>query len=551
MRSHLRLICEDPDKLSARDYDIVGDGIHDDGPGLQSMLADANSAAVAGRGAVECELFAGTFLTSQTLVLHSLVALVGAGKTASILKLADGANRDILNSDQFATLTGTDTSLGIHHFAIRNLCIDGNRANNTSSGYGIRIYGYSGVIEDIVIRSTRLAGLWSEWGSGALSGSTPSQLVSWVNRFTIHDCGGWGMIWRGPHDGYITDGEVYRNGQVDASKGNIQVTGFGSASHFKGVHVWGASGGNNFGFLIQSQSFFEDCAAEGSSTANVYISASATTWLGGNVFTGSGADLIGVIIDGAANYTVDTQTIGLDNGAIDFASDDNRAGDGGNGLVRLAHSGGAKVVRGTPAATTVVTVQAPETATYDSPASVWFARGFRSAVKDNGQAGCLTGPDTGSGMTAASITANRAYFRRWVAPRDMVITKIAIGVAVAGSNDNIDVGIFDISGTLLGASGSTASMVNSAGTKALTLTTTVNVKAGQTYYVAMAYGPIGGTAANILGLNGATPSATWFGATVGVLEMFRLDTLFPLATTASFTGFALNGAVPLFALRES
>ncbi len=539
-------LAADSSFLDARDFGAIGNGIADDWAALQSMLDAARDAAMALDGPVRCQLPPGVYRVTQTLVTYTGVEIHGSGPITTIVKLANGANCDILNSFDFASLTGGTSAGGIHHFAIRNIGFDGNRANNTS-GNGVQVFGYNGVMEDIMIRSCRSIGLKSEWGNQTISGSTTSQLVTYLNRFQLHDCGSWGLAWHGPHDSYVSNGEVYRNAQVDANRGNVRCTGFGSATHFTGVHAWGATSGNVNGWAIESEAFLTDCVGEGGGGANCYISASGTRVVGGNWFTGSGTDLIGFAIDvGAANYLIITQTQGLDNGAIDFRS------DGGNGSVILAHSGGAKVVKGTPHATTSIQVQAPASATYDAPAAVTFARGQRAAIKDNGQAGCLTGLNTGTGMAAANIVANRAIWVRWVAPRDMIVTKIAFGVATAATNnDSIDVGIASTAGVLLGSTGSTAGLVNSTGAKAPSLPASVAVKAGVTYYVGLAYGAIGGTAANLLGFNGATANATLFGSTVGLIESLRLDTAFPLATTTAFSGFATASAWPLFALRES
>lgn len=538
---------EDPAFLDSRDFGVIGDGVADDRGALQNMLDAASAAAVDLNGhAVCCKVQAGLFRVTQTLFLDSLVTIEGAGPLASMFKLADGANCDILNSVDFASLTGGTSAGGIHHFAICNIGFDGNRANNTA-GNGVQVFGYSGVIEDITIRSCRGIGLKSEWGNQTIAGSTASQLVTYLNRFQIHDCGSWGLAWHGPHDSYVSNGEVYRNAQVEANRGNVHCTGFGSATHFAGVHAWGATSGNVNGWAIESEAFLTDCVGEGGGGANLYIAANGTRVIGGNWFTGSGSDLFGIVIDsGASDYMIVSQTLGVASGALKFVN------DGGNGLVVLAHSGGAKVVSGTPHATTVILAQAPSAATYDAPASVTFLRGGRAAIRDNAQAGCLVDANVGTAMLAANVTANRAWFRRWVAPRNMPVAKVAFGIAGAATAvDNVDVGIFATDGTMLASAGATAGVLNATGAKAPSLTTVGNVKAGTVYYVALAYGPVGGTAANLLGFNGASANALLFGSSVPLIEAFRIDGLFPLVSVPGFTGLAATGAWPLLALRES
>lgn len=175
-----------------------------------------------------------------------------------------------------------------------------------------------------------------------------------------------------------------------------------------------------------------------------------------------------------------------------------------------------------------------------------------SQQKANGQPGVFTGPLSGTTMTAANIVANRAYFVRFVPPKNMTVAKIAIAVATsATSADSSDVGIYNSSGTLLGSTGSTAIGLNSTGAKVYTLPTPIALTAGTVYYIAFAYGTIGGTAANIVGTNGAFGNSQMMGNSPPNAEWFVISSCFPLVTKASFTGFAVNGAVPLFAVRES
>lgn len=353
------------------------------------------------------------------------------------------------------------------------------------------------------------------------------------------------------NDSVIENGEVYRNAQTLTNKGNVFTTGFGAGGHFKMVHCWGATTGNGTSWAVTTTCFLVDCVGEGGSGANLYINgtgANGMSVFGGQYFTGSSpTDLIGIKIDGGvSNYHIATSTSNVSNGAIWFNN------DGGSGLVILSHTGGAKIVKGTPAASTVCMVVGPTTGTYDSPGSVFMPQGQRAAIRDNGQAGMFAGPNVGGSMGAANIVANDAWFVRFVPSRNMLITKIAVGVAtVASVNDSIDVGIFDTSGNLLGSAGSTAAIANSSGAHPLTLTSSVQLVAGTVYYAALAYGSIGGTAANFLGYNGASANAGFFGSTVPTIEWFRIGTSFPLATNSGFAGLAAIGAVPLLALRES
>src|ERR1700677_1548366 len=81
---------------SAWPVPLVGDGVHDDGPALAAALA----------GNLVVELPPGTFLVSRTLVLRAGTQLRGAGTGVTILRLAPGSNRNLMETERFSELTG-------------------------------------------------------------------------------------------------------------------------------------------------------------------------------------------------------------------------------------------------------------------------------------------------------------------------------------------------------------------------------------------------------------------------------------------------------------
>ena len=76
---------------------------------------------------------AGAYIVGSSLTLYSRVHLRGDGVGATIIQLKNGANVDVLLGQNFATLTGTNNaSAGAAQWSIRDLTIDGNKANQTS-----------------------------------------------------------------------------------------------------------------------------------------------------------------------------------------------------------------------------------------------------------------------------------------------------------------------------------------------------------------------------------------------------------------------------------
>lgn len=104
--------------FNVRDFGAKGDGSADDTAAIQAAIN-----AATGGGSVYIPK--GTHIVSSTLTINSSIALVGAHKRSSIIKLANGANCDIIT---------VGTSVAEAEF--RTFTIDGNKANNTS-GRGI------------------------------------------------------------------------------------------------------------------------------------------------------------------------------------------------------------------------------------------------------------------------------------------------------------------------------------------------------------------------------------------------------------------------------
>lgn len=160
------------------------------------------------------------------------------------------------------------------------------------------------------------------------------------------------------------------------------------------------------------------------------------------------------------------------------------------------------------------------------------------------------------GFSTFAPSASRAYLARFVPSRNMNITGIAFGVHLAATaNDNVDVGLYDNTGTRIISTGSTAGKLNALGTKFLTFASTPLTK-GVAYFAALATGTIGGTGCQ-LGLgNVASVSVSSLFAGVAdtpdnrCIAMFK-NSSFPLPSSLPFTSVALSTGVPLLAVRES
>jgi hypothetical protein len=302
-------------------YGATGDGATDDTVALQATI---DAAAVLGGIAY---LPPGTYITT-TLTLPSKVELVGAGISATVLKLKASTNAAVIQTTGFAALTGGGTSGGTHSWAIRNLSIDGNKANNTSAGYGIRAYSFGYALEHVRVHDCKNDGVYSEWGS-ALGATAPFDMMASVRGVHSLDNGGDGFNWKGPHDSVFVDCAAYRNaGRGFASSGD------GNGMVFIGCHSYGL--GQTWAFWLEATgSILVGCTAEGAGSdattgGQVFAGANDNSIFGGHIYSagaGTPASSVRGIVIGDGTHTniagtnIDTKVTSCHGGAVVFGSE--------------------------------------------------------------------------------------------------------------------------------------------------------------------------------------------------------------------------------------
>jgi hypothetical protein len=173
--------------------------------------------------------------------------------------------------------------------------------------------------------------------------------------------------------------------------------------------------------------------------------------------------------------------------------------------------------------------------------------------RDLGFSGLMAPSNLGWNFNSLAAVANRAYVMRFVPSRAMTIAVLAFCLSVAASQDDpCDVGIYDANWSRLVSAGATTGKLNSLATsiKAIAITSTA-LAANTVYYAALAFGPIGGTAASIIGASfgGNGQLAGIFGSARPNLWADFQANAYPLP--ASFTGSGGAGAPAMLAVRES
>lgn len=168
--------------------------------------------------------------------------------------------------------------------------------------------------------------------------------------------------------------------------------------------------------------------------------------------------------------------------------------------------------------------------------------------RDNGQAGIITPGSRGWSMGTQALTANRGYLARFVPSRNMAVTKLAFVVTTnSGTDDPVDVGIYDDTMTKIVSSGATTGKLNTNGLKTVDITTT-NLVAGRVYYAAIS---ANSTATLLCALYISGNGLRYFGTTPPTLDADQFAASHPLPTGPLTPGGVGSSWVPILAVRDT
>lgn len=254
--------------ISVKDYGAKGDGATDDSTAIQAAI---NAASEIGAEIVFCPR--GTYIVGTTLTLKSNVHLMGAGANASILKLKNGAKKDIITNASYG-------AGGIHNFSVRDLSIDGNVANNAGgASSGMKLDGTGFLLDNIYVFNCAEYGIYQQQTANDETLRAYSGPGAFARNVIVWDCEKWGISWGG-HDCEFTDciaisneegGFLWREPADDCKA--LQCHSYGKQKYAMAFEC---------GYMR-----FVGCEAEGASTANVKVAGDNGQWIGGEVFRDS------------------------------------------------------------------------------------------------------------------------------------------------------------------------------------------------------------------------------------------------------------------------
>jgi hypothetical protein len=275
------------------------------------------------RGPGVVDLAAGT-IDAVGLLLDSRVILEGRGREVTVLRIPDGANYPCVLTRRFGELVGTDSTGGEHHFGLRRLTIDGNRANQPSgalNGYGLRFYGSAPSIEDVTIRDCNAAGLTARWSTSAGLSDDNLSMEGRVRGLEVARCAWGGFDWDGPHDTQFEGLTAWENGGVGVRfgprAGGVQVAN---------GHSWGVS--QAYAWQVEATLVqLTNCLGEGAKSGQLRVLANDCVVRGGGWFGVPGHQpanrgiLIGRAGAPVGGADIDTKVINCPDGAYVLYAD--------------------------------------------------------------------------------------------------------------------------------------------------------------------------------------------------------------------------------------
>lgn len=264
---------------NVKQYGALGNGSTDDTTAITNALNSLSSTGGT--------LFfpPGTYITGNQTLLPN-VHIVGAGLGNTTLKLKAGANTDLLSAQtgsiNLSASGGSGSNGTLLSFSIRDLTLDGNKANQTSgTSYPLRFYGYNFILRDLQILNGYTGGCLIDWNGSSFIGEPSDEMESLIDNCKFHGNTGIGLQIGGPHDlriqnlvSFNNSSHQYHFGPNLSGLQALNCHGYLSANTTNVATYLIEAGGTNFA----------NCVAEGSFYTNVVILANDVSWIGGWIF---------------------------------------------------------------------------------------------------------------------------------------------------------------------------------------------------------------------------------------------------------------------------
>lgn len=278
----------------AKDFGVKCDGSTDDAANINAAIVAAEP-STSGQGVVQ--LPAGICIVGTPVTLQTGVVLSGNNRDATTIRGKAGTTTSVIQTVNFATLTGTNTAAGPYQWGLESLTIDGNKSARTGSVAAAAFYGYDFNIIDVNFKNSTGVGAYSEW---AISGNVPvaaggNSMESHWDRVKFFSNATDGLVFNGPHDSVFNDALAFINGRFGANFGQSAAATAGG-TFLTNFHSYGNS---NIGLVIGTGINVNGVESESNTTGGLettstgYIIGTGVTTFGntgyGASFNGSGS----------------------------------------------------------------------------------------------------------------------------------------------------------------------------------------------------------------------------------------------------------------------
>lgn len=209
----------------------------------------------------------------QTIKLLGNRSYRGESRTGTVLRQADGANlKAIVASDSYldnSATTGTPVS-------VRQLTLDGNRANNTAATAGFIVRSWQTVIDDLQIRSMGGNGIWFSNRSANGTLLTNTSVNGQITNNFITDSGGHGVYVDDPGNS-LTDWNLSGNWIASSGLDGIHLDN-AAGWVVRNNHVYGVPGHAIYANRLWGTSITDNYVEDfgGSAQAGVWYGIQAT-----------------------------------------------------------------------------------------------------------------------------------------------------------------------------------------------------------------------------------------------------------------------------------
>lgn len=199
------------------------------------------------------------------IVHKSFVELLG--KSATVLKMKNGISGHVLAGENADTLFASPTfnpADGANQCTLRNLKIDGNRANVPGGGAGIKIWGWQLHFENVQVANAKGNAIMTSWTDAGVP------MEPTFSRVKIDTCGANGWVFTGPHDAHFDDVTIVDAGQDAHNTFAGFYNAAGGNGRFYNLHIWHRATSTNrcavacdsFGANEYIASHFEGCVQQ-------------------------------------------------------------------------------------------------------------------------------------------------------------------------------------------------------------------------------------------------------------------------------------------------